>query len=310
MKLLDSPNINRNLKILVGFMTLVVVGLILAIIFVPAPKRSEAPSPGIPPSDWVTYRSAKYGFEIKHPADWTVAVHEGAEPKINIYKKAEAAKPPFIHHNNVTQVSVFPKGIGTEGVEGETATSTIKFLEPTARSTDFLLADGSRWATFTAFKTPPASWEGFGFVWASVQVDESSTECMLNNEYLPMEKCDLGIERSPDAKIVRSGKINADDRRIEERMLESLIFWQASVRGEIVCLPHKSNVPQTQECAVGLRSDEGRHYGLIGLAQEDIVSGKWTTGVRALVSGTLAVAPESKYDIVGSISIEKIEADA
>ncbi|OGY97859.1 MAG: hypothetical protein A2855_02180 [Candidatus Liptonbacteria bacterium RIFCSPHIGHO2_01_FULL_57_28] len=301
---------NRKLWSLVIGLGVVIVGLLLAYIFVPVPDRSGRQTV---PADWVTYHSAKYGFEVRHPADWTVAVTEGVEPKINIYKMGEMAKPPFIHHNNVTQVSIFPKGVGTEGVDGETTTSTVKFAEPVEQATDFILSDGSRWATYVTFDKRPASWEPFGFVWASVQVNDPSSECVLDGQVLPLNQCDLG-DRPEGAKMVLGGTINKADRGIEEHILATLRFVMvpgpASVRGMIDCLPHKGDGPTTAECAIGLKGDDGKYYGLLGLSQEDIVSGKWTTGVRVLISGTLAAAPESNYDIAGSITVRKIEADA
>lgn len=213
---------NRKLVFLVAFLGLLIVGLLLAIILIPAPDRSADPGAS---ADWVTYRSEKYGFEVQHPADWIVAVSDESEPKINIYKGGERefgsveARPPFIHHHNVTQVSFFPKGVGTEGVEGETATSAVKFAEPTSQSMDFLLAGGVRWATYATLAEPPASWEPFGFIWASVQVRNFSTECVLDDEVLPLERCDLGVDRPEGARIVLRGDVIPGDRAIEERML-------------------------------------------------------------------------------------------
>jgi len=78
------------------------------------------------------------------------------------------------------------------------------------------------------------------------------------------------------------------------------------ISGQIDCLPSRGNGSQTAECAIGLRSNAGDYYGLLGLAQEDIVSGKWTTGVRVVVIGDLQPAPGSKYAVAGTISIRTI----
>jgi hypothetical protein len=211
---------NKLLLLVPISLGLVVVALLLVYIFVPAPDRSAKP---ISTSDWATYTNDKYGFEIKHPADWIVAVNdEDFEPKINIYKKDETAKPPFIHHNNVTQVSFFPKGIGTEGVEGETTTSTLKFQQQTTQSIDFLLDGVVHWATYATFAASgrPASWNDFGFVWAGVEVKDPSSECVLDGNVLPIEKCDLG-DRPAGAHVVLKGSIDLREREIEENMLET-----------------------------------------------------------------------------------------
>lgn len=218
----------RNNKILfsiVVFMGLVIIALLAAYIFIPAPDRSDGQSQS---DTWAVYRSDKYGFEIKYPPDWTVAVDEEFEPKINIYKKDETTAPPFIHHHNVTQVSIFPKGIGTEGVDGETVPSDIDFLEVTAQSIDFLLEDGARWGTYATFENRPPSWESFGFVWASARIEDSFSECVLNGEILPMERCDLGVDRPAGANIVLRGKMDPAERDVEKQILETFRF----LRGE------------------------------------------------------------------------------
>lgn len=218
---------NRKTAItIVVILGLVIVALLAAFILIPAPDRSANPTSA---DGWVTYTSDKYGFRIQHPADWIVAVSdEDFEPKINIYKKDEAAKPPFIHHNNVTQVSIFPKGIGTEGVEGETAVSKVKFAEQTTQSIDFLLDGGARWATYATFDPSgrPAAWNDFGFVWAGVEVEDPSNDCVLDGNVLPIEKCDLGNDRPAGAHIVLRGRINSKDRETEERILKTLEFSQ------------------------------------------------------------------------------------
>lgn len=312
---------NRKVAITtVVILGLIIVGLLAALIFVPAPDRSGTAGPG---ADWVTYRNDTYNFEIQHPADWIVTVSdEDFEPKINIYKENETAKPPFIHHSQVTHVSIFPKGVGTEGVESDMATSTVKFAEPVQNSIDFFIAGGTPWATYTTFKKIPSSWDSFGFVWAGVKIENPSSDCVVKEESVPMEDCDLGQARKPGAHIVLKGRVDAADRALEERMLATFHFLEessspplvpgpVSVQGELVCLPHKdSGGIQTQECAIGLHGDDSKYYGLVGLVQEDIVSGKWTIGVRAKVSGQLSAMPDSKYAIVGSIAVQKIEPAA
>jgi hypothetical protein len=309
---------NRKVAItIVVILGLVIIGLLAALIFLPAPDRA---SPTGPLPGWQTYTDDKYDFEIQYPSDWTVAVSDEIEPKINLYKKGGSPNLPFTHHSNVTQVSIFPKGIGTEGVDGEMATSTVKFAEPTSQSIDFLLKGGARWATYATFAKRPSSWPAFGFVWASVEVEDPSSECVLDGKTAPIERCDLG-DRPAGAHIVLSGRMNSGDRTTEERVLSTFRFLDETpavtvapgsiiVKGELVCLPHKdTGGPQTQECAIGLKSDDGSYYGLMGLAQEDIVSGKWTIGVRAVVTGELTSVPDSKYAIAGSISIRKISPD-
>ncbi|HET9411886.1 MAG TPA: hypothetical protein VFO38_03500 [Candidatus Saccharimonadales bacterium] len=74
--------------------------------------------------------------------------------------------------------------------------------------------------------------------------------------------------------------------------------------GNLVCLPHKNvapGQPQTLECAIGLKAQDGNFYGLSGLSQQDSTTDFSKT---VNVSGTL-VPPEAnnKYDIRGTIKV-------
>ena len=82
-----------------------------------------------------------------------------------------------------------------------------------------------------------------------------------------------------------------------------------SVEGTIVCLPHKNTEgPQTLECAFGLRSDTGDHYGLRNLNQDRLIDGTLSVSTRVRVSGKVAAPDENeKYGVVGNIDIESIE---
>jgi len=78
------------------------------------------------------------------------------------------------------------------------------------------------------------------------------------------------------------------------------------VVGVIDCLPHKGNGPSTMECAFGLKSTQGKYYGLINLNEEDMMSGKITTGVEVKVTGKLNNDEKSNYDIVGVIDVSSL----
>lgn len=75
-----------------------------------------------------------------------------------------------------------------------------------------------------------------------------------------------------------------------------------TIEGLAVCLPHKDTTgPQTMECAVGLKANSGKHYGVV---EQDITSNVGTNKT-VKVTGVLEEPGDSKYDIVGTIRAKK-----
>ena len=74
------------------------------------------------------------------------------------------------------------------------------------------------------------------------------------------------------------------------------------VSGEMVCLPHKMTTgPQTQECALGLHTDDNRYYALKNATQTNSV------GTRVTVQGALTTDNNTIYDIVGVIDVSSLK---
>lgn len=93
------------------------------------------------------------------------------------------------------------------------------------------------------------------------------------------------------------------------RILEPQIDDSSPVEfeGELVCLPHKDNGgPETFECAIGLQGNNGLYYGLSGLNQEDLISGKLITGQTVVITGTLSPSEKSLYKIQGTIHVLQV----
>jgi hypothetical protein len=88
-----------------------------------------------------------------------------------------------------------------------------------------------------------------------------------------------------------------------------VVTGPTTVTGKIVCLPHKDqNGPQTLECAYGLQAADGTYYGLQGLSQEDLITGRLTAGAKVTVHGTMqAVDNGEKYAVVGNIKVESVD---
>jgi hypothetical protein len=79
--------------------------------------------------------------------------------------------------------------------------------------------------------------------------------------------------------------------------------------GNVVCLPHKnSDGPQTLECAIGLKGEDGKHYGLKDKdspAGQSAVNGVFNKRVE--VTGTFTQTNDAVYDIAGNITIIKLK---
>lgn len=84
-----------------------------------------------------------------------------------------------------------------------------------------------------------------------------------------------------------------------------------TVSGEITCLPKKGPGPHTMECAIGIKGDDGKYYGLKNLFEHDKEYKFYSTGMRVEVSGTLnyeeMLGPGGgPYDVAGVIEITSI----
>ena len=94
----------------------------------------------------------------------------------------------------------------------------------------------------------------------------------------------------------------------EEKMISEVPeAGEISMRGSIVCLPHRnSSGPQTLECAFGLRDSIGRYYGLRDNDPEyRNVSGA-PMNTTVLVQGTFTPIEDTKYASIGVIEVQSI----
>ncbi len=88
-----------------------------------------------------------------------------------------------------------------------------------------------------------------------------------------------------------------------------------SLEGTYVCLPHRdTGGPQTLECALGLRTDDGSHYAVVGSgASAESASATTPTGARVRVTGSVVPVEASsnsewqRYAIVGVINAASLE---
>ncbi|MEX0930538.1 MAG: hypothetical protein WDZ79_02545 [Candidatus Paceibacterota bacterium] len=230
----EHPSFSKTwvlITVLVGVVLSIVVALM---VFGTKPDaevpRSTATDTGVDTSEWSTYISDDYHFSIMHPADWEVAEYVPDEDSlggkafivaaVTIYPIESDISPPFDHFADVANVSIYPHGIPTEGVVGEQADTTIAFAPAVAFARDYILEDGSPWATFARFETLPDGWEPYGYIWARAEVHDLTVECRSGGELVSQEKC----EPMMGDRLIRTGRVDGEQREIQEVMLESFRF--------------------------------------------------------------------------------------
>lgn len=175
------------------------------------PRIVKAPATEDETKGWQTYLSREYGFELKYPADWKTANDVAAgEPRFSIYKTGEA---PLSHHVNATQVSIFPKGLGTEGAGGRNRQITADLTAAEEKTVmEYSTESGDKYAYYIGFKTVPSSWESYGYVWGSAVV----------NNYSVVEECATPCEGYPSVWV--KGDADQSDFAIVKQILSSLKF--------------------------------------------------------------------------------------
>ncbi len=209
-------------KTIISILILGIVASIVGYFLITRKNPSPTETP-VATEGWVTYTNEKYGFAIDHPKDWIVSENDSTlDPKFNIYKKTTTAKPPFTHHNDLANVSIFPHGVATEGVLGSIGTSTVKIAEPINRAIDYILQNGDHWATLVSFEDIPAGWKEYGFVWARATVNNHIQKCTLDGVEVVVDRCHALGE--PGAVLTDAGNVNQEERAIEEKILGSFRF--------------------------------------------------------------------------------------
>ena len=77
------------------------------------------------------------------------------------------------------------------------------------------------------------------------------------------------------------------------------------ISGTLICLPHKNtDGPQTLECALGLKGDDGNNYGLNDPGWKYLIGAG--NGTKVEITGRLVKKQDQKYDSVGVIEIENL----
>jgi hypothetical protein len=208
-------------KIIVILGLIVIVGIIVFLGY-SASQRTANPTGTSTVQN--SYKSEQYGFEVSYPDSWTVTENTQI-PSISIHKKSDPAGLSYGIHSNTTGVTIYPKGLGTEGPLSTTQQSSITFAGATTTLTDFLLKDGQLWAELVSVKNGPVAkgWNEFALIWAGLEVKDSKVVCVDKGVEKPVESCDMGVEFA-NVHYVRSGTTNVADGQVLEQILRSFTF--------------------------------------------------------------------------------------
>lgn len=140
---------------------------------------------------WQNYTNKTYGFSIDFPKNWVLYENfDTHTPVINIYKQdLGIGKPPFDFYSDVNQISIFPKGLETEELVGETIDSKIDFDFEVDKKIDYVLGDETVWATLLNPNFNLESWKEWGFIWISSKINNKKNVCIRNGAEISFEEC-------------------------------------------------------------------------------------------------------------------------
>jgi|GEM_PF-4601438 len=175
----------------------------------------NVPNTPDPEPEWTVYTNDDYDFQVSYPVGWKIGTQSlGSEPVISNYKDGQ---PPCSHHVNSTQVSIFPKGLGTEGPIGENRAVTEDLTLGIERGPrEFFINVGPAYAYSISFEQRPVTWENFGYVWASVLVKDKKSvgsDCQMG---------DTGCDPFNTTKV--SGSIDQNDFHTVKEILKTFRF--------------------------------------------------------------------------------------
>ena len=172
---------------------------------------------------WNTYVNKEYGFKIDFPRDWKLFEDfERLSPIINIYKSRFDSKPPYDHFSNINVVAIFPRGVETEVLIGETVISEIEIDANTDSILDYVLSDDQVWATYITFLDLESPWKSWGSVWARAEIIDVEFACENNGKPVLIEECNP----FEGDQFVRSGEVNQEIVNIQKEILESFSFLE------------------------------------------------------------------------------------
>lgn len=249
----------KNLILTLAIIALVVIGIGLWL--ESGEQSTDEDQQGVDTTNWSTFTSDEYDFSLQYPADdWNteIAATNQIAPRFNFYLRPAGASVdlPLDHFANVSNVTVFPEGMPTEGFFGQTE-DTISIqtaIETNEESRVYVLDDGTPFAAFIKPADPPQSWTENGFIWMRLAVDDLETRCERDGEVISQQECDP-LAAGDD--IFHSGEVDAATWATQQAIVESITFAEGSTTGDLIELQN----PQSNEVIQSPLTIEGQARG-------------------------------------------------
>lgn len=166
----------------------------------------------------------RYNLTLRFPSSWRTATSSlpGDIPAVNTYVPEIGTSPPYTHHDNVTNVSVFPNGIPTEGLFAKWHELDFDPGFAATSSRVFTLEDGTPFAAFIRPLNPPGSWGQAGFIWMRVRVNNLATRCFdATSTLIPDERCN---PLASGHEVRWSGTVDTSRWQEAQQILRSITF--------------------------------------------------------------------------------------
>jgi len=214
-----KPKSLKN-KYVIGafFVSVALVFIVILNLFIYKDSNNGAVIESATEKDWNTYVNEQYHFSIDFPSDWKIYEDFGDNgPVINIYKSKFGQKPPFDHFSEISNVSIFPTGIPTEGIIGQSQKSEMELNFSAEEKIDYILRGGDIWGTYVTFEKVPDSWKPWGFLWSKIDVKDLKYICERLGAEVSINECNpYGGD-----EFIREGQVDLEIREIQVKILES-----------------------------------------------------------------------------------------
>jgi hypothetical protein len=173
-------------------------------------------------ANWVKYTNTDFNFTISFPENWKIYedLSDAKTPKINIYQPEYKTTLPLDNFSKESNVSIFPKGLPTDAVMGQTQGVNFNLVEKTDKAFDYLLTNKMAWASFITFANPNKTWEPWGFIWLNTEIKDMTYKCKSGDKEVALDICNT----FEGDILERQGSIDKEVRNTELKILSTFKF--------------------------------------------------------------------------------------